>query len=86
VPHVINDFYIKDFAITMDPESDNPLPISKDSNTNSQNKTDLSGLSNDELLNQLANSPCANRIIPDEQSLEDYLRKSQAKVARRSPP
>lgn len=70
----------------MNPENDKPLPINKNINTKGQNRADFLGLSNDELLNQLANSPCANRFVPDEQSLEDYLQKSQAKVARRSPP
>ena len=34
---------------------------------------DLSNLSNDALLENLANSPCANRHVPTNQSLEDYL-------------
>ena len=38
---------------------------------------DLTELCNEELLNHLANSPCANRNIPKQQSLEEYLRESQ---------
>ena len=73
---------INDLAKTMDPEIDKPLNIK----TNSQKKSDLSGLSNEELLNQLANSPCANKKHPESQSLEEYLRTSQANLARQSPP
>ena len=62
----------------MDPKSDKPLPIQ----TNNQKKTILDGLSSEELLKQLANSPCASRVIPEDQSLEEYLRTSQAKLAR----
>ncbi len=38
---------------------------------------DLTELCDEELLNHLANSPCANRNIPKQQSLEEYLRESQ---------
>ena len=37
----------------------------------------FSNLSNEELLNRLADSPCASRSIPSEQSLEEYLLKVQ---------
>ena len=39
-------------------------------------REDLTELCNEELLNHLANSPCANRNIPKQQSLEEYLRES----------
>ncbi len=58
----------------MNSESDKPLP----SNKYNQKKTVLNGLSNEELLKQLANSPCASRVIPEDQSLEEYLRTSDA--------
>ena len=35
---------------------------------------DLSQLNDDELLNKLADSPCANREVAQDQSLEEYLR------------
>lgn len=46
-----------------------------------------SNFCNEELLTQLANSPCANRIIPSGQSLEEYLLnvKSIAQVENREP-
>ncbi len=45
----------------------------------SQARTDLTGLNNEELLSQLANSPCANREIAKDQSLEEYLREVKPK-------
>ena len=44
--------------------------------TEIRKRDDLAGLCNEELLNQLANSPCASRNIPTDQSLEEYLRAS----------
>jgi hypothetical protein len=38
-----------------------------------QGPKDLHGLSKDQLLNQLANSPCANRTLPANLTLEEYL-------------
>ena len=48
-----------------------------------QETHDLARLSDEELLHQLANSPCANRDISLSQSLEEYLQ--TIKVNRESP-
>lgn len=47
---------------------------------------DPSNLSNDELLENLANSPCANRHVPPQQSLEDYLQSTKGTVRKKKAP
>ena len=47
---------------------------------------DPSNLSNDELLENLANSPCANRHVPPQQSLEDYLQSTKGTEQKKKVP
>lgn len=56
----------------------NGIPIHKQV-LSGQVRPDLTCLNNEELLNQLASSPCANQNIARDQSLEEYLRKVKPK-------
>ena len=62
------------------------LPTDEKSTSRSgvpQGPKDLHGLSKDQLLNQLANSPCADRTLPANVSLEEYL---ESVAAENDPP
>lgn len=48
-----------------------------------QGGSDLQRLNNDQLLDQLACSPCAQRTIPANSTLEEYL---QSVAAEKGPP
>jgi len=69
-----------------------PIELGKEASMNHLGKNDnlkrikLSKLTTDELLTNLANSACASRCVPENQSLENYLADLESEVLNSTVP